>query len=217
MSPTAGSAAPSPAPRPSGRRSPSAVTLLLLAACIPVLGLRTGSPAAQSLPAGSEARAHYDTVATAMGAGWTEPFEIVAVARRGAITTPQRLATLERAQRKLSRDPDVRAVLGPGTIARSAAKLRSDGRRAVPPESPRRAAPKGSCAVCIATCRRPPTAWSRYAARCRVPTPPPPSCRRVRATSMVASARCATAWRGRAAEHANWPRRSPTPGAARAG
>jgi len=116
-------------------------TLLLLAACLPVLGLRTGSPAAQSLPAGSEARAQYDTVARAMGAGWTEPFEIVAVARRGAITTPQRLATLERAQRKLSRDPDVRAVLGPGTIARSAEKLRSAGRRAVAAgeSAPRRA------------------------------------------------------------------------------
>ncbi|MDP1847906.1 MAG: MMPL family transporter [Solirubrobacteraceae bacterium] len=115
--------------------------VLLLAACIPVLGLRTGSPAAQSLPAGSEARAQYDTVAQAMGAGWTEPFEIVAVARRGAITTPDRLATLERAQRKLSRDPDVRAVLGPGTIARSAEKLRSAGRRAVAAgeSAPRRA------------------------------------------------------------------------------
>ena len=116
-------------------------TLLLLAACIPVLGLRTGAPAAQSLPSGSEARAQYDTVAKSMGPGWTEPFEIVAVAHRGAITTPTRLATLERAQRKLSRDPAVRAVLGPGTIARSAAKLRSAGRRAVAAgrSAPRRA------------------------------------------------------------------------------
>lgn len=116
-------------------------TLLLLAACIPVLGLHTGAPAADSLPAGSNARAQYDTVAASMGAGWTEPFEIVAVARRGAITTPERLGTLERAQRKLTRDPAVRAVLGPGTIARSAAKLRSAGRRAVAAgrSAPRRA------------------------------------------------------------------------------
>ncbi len=106
-------------------------TLLLLAACIPVIGLRTGAPAAQSLPSASEARMQYDAVATSMGAGWTEPFEIVAVARKGAITTAERLATLERAQRKLARDPAVRAVLGPGTIARSAERLRSAGRRAV--------------------------------------------------------------------------------------
>ncbi|MEA2143491.1 MAG: putative drug exporter of the superfamily [Solirubrobacteraceae bacterium] len=106
-------------------------TLLLLAACIPVIGLRTGAPAAQSLPSGSEARMQYEAVATSMGAGWTEPFEIVAVARKGAITTAPRLATLERAQRKIARDPAVRAVLGPGTIARSAERLRSAGRRAV--------------------------------------------------------------------------------------
>ncbi len=106
-------------------------TLLLLVACIPVLGLRTGAPAAQSLPSGSEARMQYDTVESSMGAGWTEPFEIVAVARKGAVTTASRLATLERAQRKIARDPAVRAVLGPGTIARSAERLRNAGRRAV--------------------------------------------------------------------------------------
>ena len=106
-------------------------TLLLLVACIPVIGLRTGAPAAQSLPSGSEARMQYDAVASSMGAGWTEPFEIVAVARKGAVTTASRLATLERAQRKIARDPAVRAVLGPGTIARSAERLRNAGRRAV--------------------------------------------------------------------------------------
>ena len=70
-----------------------------------------------------------------MGPGWTEPFEIVAVTRKGAVTTAARLAALERAQRKLSRDPAVRAVLGPGSIAGSARKLRSAGRRAVNADS----------------------------------------------------------------------------------
>src|SRR4051812_5335273 len=60
--------------------------LLLLACCVPVLGLRTGAPAVQSLPSGSEARVQYDTVSTAMGPGWTEPFEIVAVTHKGAVT-----------------------------------------------------------------------------------------------------------------------------------
>jgi RND superfamily putative drug exporter len=109
--------------------------LLLLAASIPVLGLKTGAPAAQSLPSDSTARAQYDSVSKAMGPGWTEPFEIVAVTRKGAVTTAARLAALERAQRKLSRDPAVRAVLGPGSIAGSARKLRSAGRRAVNAES----------------------------------------------------------------------------------
>ena len=105
--------------------------LLLALAAIPALGLQTGAPAAQSLPAGSAARAGYETVSKAMGPGWTEPFEIVAVTREGAVTTPARLAELARVQRKLSRDPAVRAVLGPGAIARSAARLRDAGRRAV--------------------------------------------------------------------------------------
>jgi RND superfamily putative drug exporter len=105
--------------------------LLLLAASVPVLGLRTAAPAAQSLPSGSAARAQYESVSKAMGPGWTEPFEIVAVARRGAVTTAPRLAELDRVQRELARDPAVAAVLGPGTIARSATRLRSAGRRAV--------------------------------------------------------------------------------------
>ena len=106
-------------------------TLLLLAASVPVLSLQTGAPAAQSLPSDSPARAQYDDVSKAMGPGWTEPFELVAVTHKGAVTTQERLAALERAQRKLAKDPAVRAVLGPGTIARSAAKLRNAGRRAV--------------------------------------------------------------------------------------
>ena len=104
---------------------------LLLVACIPVLGLRTGAPNAQSLPSGSQARAQYDAVAASMGAGWTEPFEIVAVTRKGAVTTQPRLATLARVQRTLAEDPAVRAVLGPGEIAGSAARLRRSGRKAL--------------------------------------------------------------------------------------
>lgn len=105
--------------------------LLLLVACVPVFGLKTGSPTAESLPAGSSARAQYDAVAKSMGAGWTEPFEIVAVTRKGAVTTGPRLSEIARVQRTLAKDPAVRAVLGPGAIAGSAAKLRASGRKAL--------------------------------------------------------------------------------------
>ncbi len=107
----------------------AAVVLLLLS--IPVLGLKTGAPSAESLPSGDSARAQYETVAKSMGAGWTEPFEIVAVTRKGTVTTASRLAAIARVQRKLAKDPDVRAVLGPGAIAASAAKLRRSGREAL--------------------------------------------------------------------------------------
>ena len=105
--------------------------LVLLIACIPLLHLKTGAPSAESLPSGNSARAQYDTIAASMGAGWTEPFEIVAVTHKGAVTTAPRLAALARVQRKLAKDPAVRAVLGPGTIAASASKLRNSGRKAV--------------------------------------------------------------------------------------
>ena len=133
QSTTAGAGASASVARAATRRPALAIgaALLLLAASVPVLGLRTAAPAAQSLPSDSVARAQYDSVSKAMGPGWTEPFEIVAVTRKGAVTTASRLAALERTQRKLARDPAVRAVLGPGTIARSAARLRSAGRRAV--------------------------------------------------------------------------------------
>ncbi|HEV7804715.1 MAG TPA: MMPL family transporter [Solirubrobacteraceae bacterium] len=105
--------------------------LVLLIACLPVLGLKTGAPSAGSLAPGNSARAQYDTIADAMGAGWTEPFEIVAVTHKGAVTTAPRLAALARVQRKLAKDPAVRAVLGPGAIAASASRLRRSGRKAL--------------------------------------------------------------------------------------
>ncbi|CAA9526138.1 MAG: hypothetical protein AVDCRST_MAG67-3684 [uncultured Solirubrobacteraceae bacterium] len=108
-----------------------AAAALLLAACVPVLGLSTGAPTAQSLPSDSPARTDYDAVTKAMGAGWTEPFEIVAVTRKGTVTTQPRLAELAQVQRRLAKDPAVRAVLGPGEIASSAAKLRNSGRKAL--------------------------------------------------------------------------------------
>lgn len=108
-----------------------AAAALLLLACVPVLGLSAGAPTARSLPSDSPARANYEVVDEAMGAGWTEPFEIVAVTHRGAVTTQPRLAELERVQRRIANDPAVRAVLGPGDIARSAAKLRTSGRKAL--------------------------------------------------------------------------------------
>ena len=104
---------------------------LLLAACIPAFGLRTGAPSAGSLPSDSAARTSFERVAKTMGDGWTEPFEIVAVTRKGTVTTQPRLAALARVQRKIAQDPAVRAVLGPGEIASSAARLRRSGRDAV--------------------------------------------------------------------------------------
>jgi len=104
---------------------------VLLALSVPALHLDTAAPGPGALPPGSPVRADTEKVHAALGAGWTTPFELVAVARTETMTTPQRLAALQRLQRRLARDPEVAAVLGPGTIARRAAGLRRAGRRVV--------------------------------------------------------------------------------------
>ena len=153
---------PRPPRRRAARARPRAPRSSCSLACIPVLGLKTGAPTAKSLPSGDAARAQYDTVAKSMGAGWTEPFEIVAVTRKGTVTTASRLAALARVQRTLAKDPAVRAVLGPGAIAESAAKLRSSGRKALAASQgvpqPRTA---GACASSTPASARPPTASAR--------------------------------------------------------
>ncbi|MEV4421388.1 MMPL family transporter [Patulibacter sp. NPDC049589] len=103
------------------------VALGLLA--IPALSLKTSAPDAAQLPPSSAARADVDAVTRAAGAGWGSSFDLVAVAKRGTMTTPARLKALSRLQAELAKDPDVRAVLGPGTISAKAEKLRADGRR----------------------------------------------------------------------------------------
>ena len=122
---------PRRAPPRAGRRWRSAPRCCCSRHASPSSGCAPARPPRSRCPRAARRALQYDTVATSMGAGWTEPFEIVAVARKGAVTTASRLAALERAQRKIARDPAVRAVLGPGTIARSAERLRSAGRRAV--------------------------------------------------------------------------------------
>ena len=127
--------------------------LLLLAACIPVLGLRTGAPAAQSLPSGSDGARPVRRRRQGDGRRLDGAVRDRRRRPRGAVTTAQRLATLERAQRKLSRDPAVRAVLGPGTIARSAARCAAPAAVRSPRGRRVRAAPAGGCAASTRTCR----------------------------------------------------------------
>lgn len=121
---------------------------------VPALSLQTSAPDAAQLPPSSTARADVDAVTDAAGAGWGSSFELVAVAKRGTMTTPARLRALSRLQARLLKDPDVRAVLGPGTISAKAERLRRDGRKllrqqkalaaALPAQSERLSKLKGS-------------------------------------------------------------------------
>jgi putative drug exporter of the RND superfamily len=111
--------------RPAVAAALIAVPLVLLA--VPALAFNTGAPGVGELPASSSARSSAEAIDRAVGPGWEAPFELVAVAPRGPITTPARLAILARAQRRIAAQPGVRAVIGPAPIERAVRPLRGLG------------------------------------------------------------------------------------------
>ena len=95
----------------------------MLALTAPAGALRMGPPDAAELPSSSPVRQAVAMVQRTIGPGWSAPFVIVASARDGAITTPQRLRALMRWQERVARGPDVAAVLGPASVAGARVKL----------------------------------------------------------------------------------------------
>jgi putative drug exporter of the RND superfamily len=106
-----------------------AVPLALLIA--PTLAFTTGAPGIDELPTSNSARQSAERIDAAVGPGWEAPFELIAATGRGPITTPRKLALLARWQRQIAAEPGVRAVIGPGPIARRVAPLRSLGSKLV--------------------------------------------------------------------------------------
>ncbi len=111
--------------RPGLAAAVIAAPLVLLT--LPVLGFATGAPGIDELPTSNDARQSAETIDRAVGPGWEAPFVLVAATRRGPITAPRQLTLLRRWQRRIAAEPGVRAVIGPGPIARRAAPLRSLG------------------------------------------------------------------------------------------
>ncbi len=99
--------------------------VILLAA--PALALKTGPPTAEQLPEDNPAREDAELIAATIGPGWEAPFVLVAVSEEGPITAPRKLAALSRWQRRISADPGVQAVIGPGQIRPQARRLRKGG------------------------------------------------------------------------------------------
>jgi putative drug exporter of the RND superfamily len=102
-----------------------AIPLALLAA--PALGLSTAAPGIDELPTSNHARQSAEEIADAVGPGWEAPFVVVAAARNGPITTPERLALLSRWQRRIAAQPGIRAVIGPAAIGKGTKPLRELG------------------------------------------------------------------------------------------
>jgi putative drug exporter of the RND superfamily len=117
-----------------------AIPMVLLT--LPVLGFTTGAPGIDELPKSNEARASAEEIDRAVGPGWGAPFVLVAATERGPITTPEKLALLRRWQHRIAVQPGIRAVIGPGPIARRAAPLRALGSR-LADQAPERAAQLG--------------------------------------------------------------------------
>lgn len=101
---------------------------VLVALAIPALHPDPSAPDVAQLPESSSARADYEAISAAVGPGWGAGFDLVSVAPSGTMTTPKRLAALEQLQRRIEKDPGVAVVLGPGALAKEAAKLRRSGR-----------------------------------------------------------------------------------------
>jgi RND superfamily putative drug exporter len=103
------------------------IGLLVLVLAVPVLGLKTGPPSAEQLPASNPAREEAEAIADAVGPGFEAPFVLVAVTGKGTIVDPHDLAALSRWQRRIARDPGVQAVIGPAQIRRRVAPLKKSG------------------------------------------------------------------------------------------
>jgi RND superfamily putative drug exporter len=108
-----------------------AIPLLLLA--LPALAFTTGAPGIDELPSSNRARQGAEAVDRAVGPGWEAPFVLVAARESGPITGRRDLALLSRWQRRIAAEPGVRAVIGPGAIARRTLPLRSLGKKLAAP------------------------------------------------------------------------------------
>jgi len=109
-------------------RRPAAVAIAIGAVVLllgaPALGLKTGPPSQAQLSPNDPARKDFERIVRAIGPGYDAPFVVVAVADRGAVTEPRRLAALSRWQRRVAKLPGVQAVIGPAQVSRAAAPLR---------------------------------------------------------------------------------------------
>ncbi len=105
------------------------VTVPLLAMAVPARALKLGVPSIKSLTSDDRARQDFEAIGDSYGPGWAAPFEILVSSSSGPVTDPELLAELDRFQRRLARDPDVEAVVGPGLLARDALKARRTSKR----------------------------------------------------------------------------------------
>jgi RND superfamily putative drug exporter len=92
------------------------ILLALFALASPAGALRMGPPDVTQLPHSDPARQSFEAVQRAISPGWSAPFVVVASAHQGVISTSARLAAISHWQDQVAREPDVAAVIGPGSL-----------------------------------------------------------------------------------------------------
>jgi len=99
--------------------------VLVLAA--PAVALRTGPPSPDQLPRNDSAREDAELIARATAPGYEAPFVVVAATDDGPITDDKGIAALNRFQHRVAKLPGVRAVVGPGPVAKRVEPLQETG------------------------------------------------------------------------------------------
>jgi RND superfamily putative drug exporter len=104
------------------------VLVPLLFLCASALQLSTGGPDLKVFDQDNPVRGDIEQVAQRYGGGVMAPYEVLVKSKSGPITSPSDIKSLERFQRKLALDPQVKYVLGPGTTrVRAASDTASNG------------------------------------------------------------------------------------------
>lgn len=91
-------------------------TAFLLLLAVPLLGIKTGPPDVRQLPASSQARQSFETIASVMGPGWATPYNVLVVSGGEPIATKAMLTKIGGLERQIARDSRVDSVVGPGTF-----------------------------------------------------------------------------------------------------
>lgn len=107
----------------------AALTLAVLAALsLPAFGLEIGPPDIDFLPPDDQTRIDANKVAGSAGEGASAPYVILVRSRKGPITSPKKLAALERFQREVAKDPMVENVFGPAAMAAGSKRINKAAR-----------------------------------------------------------------------------------------
>ena len=104
-----------------------AISVVLVALCIPALAIKTGPPSAKQLAHDDPTRLAAERVSREMGPGWDAPFVVLAASSEGPITSEEHLRQLSAFQDRLARLAGVQAVIGPKQVEKRTAPLRERG------------------------------------------------------------------------------------------